>query len=96
MHLSQRDVKRAFFRSFFALEVVFFFWLYFLGAQGMNVLWQLDRDNALLDQELYNLQQNIDRLEHDIVAWRNDPFYQEKVAREHLHMARKDDQIFYR
>jgi cell division protein FtsB len=38
---------------------------------------------------------NVRTLQKKIARWSADPFYKEKIAREQLHLARANDEIFY-
>lgn len=87
--------KRTFLRIFFGIEIFIFSFMYLFGAQGMRVLRQLQRENRNLDHEIQQLYVHVDVLEKKIVAWENDSFFKEKIARERLHMAHKQDVIFY-
>ncbi len=88
-------VKQLIFRLFFLAEIGFFGWTYLLGPQGMYVLWALDVDNQQLQAECTTLERDIGRLEKACHAWKTNPFYKEKYAREKLGMARPDEHIFY-
>ncbi len=88
-------VKRTFLRVFFGIEIVIFTFMYLFGTQGIRVLRQLQRENKTLDSEIQQLHDHVNNLEEQAVAWKSDAFYKEKVARERLHMARKNDVIFY-
>ncbi len=93
--IQKNSMKKKFLRGFFCLELLIFSSVYLFGAQGMRALWHLQKDNAKLDKELLIAQTQVHDLEKEIVAWKSDPFYQEKLAREHLHMARSGEVIYY-
>lgn len=88
-------VKRTFLRAFFVIEVVIFIFMYLFGAQGIRVLRQLQRENGALGNEIRQLNEQVEALELKTAAWQADSFYKEKIARERLHMARKNDLVFY-
>jgi cell division protein FtsB len=90
-----KSAKRTFLRVFFGVEVIIFSFMYLFGAQGMRVLYQLRRESVALGQEVENLSGQVSTLEKKLVAWESDSFYKEKIARERLHMANKNDVIFY-
>ncbi len=90
-----KQVKRALFRTFFALEAVIFMGTYLFGAQGIRVMRQLTAADLKLDQEIAAMSSEINQLQNDLVAWQADDFYKEKLARERLHMARKNEIIYY-
>ena len=87
--------KRTFLRVFFGIEIVIFCCMYLFGAQGIRVLRQLSRENKNLDHEIQQLHDHVGVLEKKIASWESDSFYKEKIARERLHMAHKQDVIFY-
>lgn len=86
--------KKRIFRMLFGLEVIIFSALYLVGPQGLSLLRGLKKELAQLDRELVVLEQEIARLENQLVALEHDPFYKEKIAREQLQMARKDELIY--
>ncbi len=93
--IQKNFIKKKLLRGFFCLEIILFTCLYLFGAQGIQALHQLQAANVQLDAELGLVQSQVKALDHEIVAWKSDPFYQEKLAREHLHMARPNEIIFY-
>lgn len=90
-----KHIKRTLLRVFFAVEIIVFAGMYLFGAQGLRVIRKLHHDTAQLDQEINHLRTDVATLEHNVVAWQSDHFYQEKIARERLHMARKNDVVYY-
>jgi cell division protein FtsB len=86
--------KRFLLRLFFGLEVGIFTLLYLFGAQGLQALVRLRKENIHLSFQVTELEQEVKDLEITVVAWENDPYYKEKAARESLHMARKQDQVY--
>lgn len=93
--IQKNSLKKKLLRGFFCMEIVIFSCLYLFGAQGIRSLGQLQNDNVKLDGELLLAQSTVKDLETEILAWKADPFYQEKLAREHLHMARPEEIIYY-
>lgn len=93
--IQKNSLKKKLLRGFFCLEIILFSCLYLFGAQGMRALHQLRATNVALDQELTLAQSQVTDLQQEILAWKSDPFYQEKLAREHLHMAKPNELIFY-
>jgi len=86
--------KKRIFRLLFGVELMIFTIHYLFGAQGISLLHGLKKDLVQIDQELVVLQDEITRLEKQLVSINNDPFYKEKIAREQLQMARKDELIY--
>ncbi len=90
-----KTVKQMAFRIFFALEIIIFTSVYIFGPQGIYVLRAMHQENSVLEKTIEGLHLEIKELEDQIVAWKTYPFYKEKIAREQLQMARKDDQVYY-
>ncbi len=70
--------------------------LYFLlgGARGIVGLFRLRRDVSSLEEQLRSAQTTVDSLEQEIVRLRNDTAYIERMAREKLGMARRDEKVY--
>jgi len=90
-----KNIKRTFLQAFFVIEAVIFGFMYIFGTHGLKAMSALHRSHEQLDKEIVQLNKEVIFLEQEIVAWQSDPFYQEKIARERLHMARAGDVIFY-
>jgi cell division protein FtsB len=88
-----KQVKKRLTRIVLACEVAFFVLLYLFGAQGVRAIVQLRQDNQTLDVQLRNAKKDSEALQQEVTDWQSDPFYKEKIAREHLHMAHTDDLI---
>ncbi len=68
---------------------------YCCGRQGYHVYQRkCERNNELLCS-LHNVNHEIEQLEQEVDKWQTDAFYKEKVAREKLQMARKNDLIYF-
>jgi len=56
----------------------------------------LARTNVVVEQRrVRRWQRKCAHLEKEIVAWRNNPFLLEKMAREKLHLARPDEHLYF-
>lgn len=88
-------LKRKILRSLFGLQIIIFGGVYFFGSQGLTYLWQVKQENNELGHQLSEIQAEVDALQNEISDWTKHPFYQEKVAREQLQMARADETIYY-
>jgi cell division protein FtsB len=88
-------IKKIILRIFFAGEIIIMILSYLGGAHGLPTLIQLQREKTALVAEITLLRTHVMSLEQEIAAWKERPFYYEKMAREQLHMARPDDIIFY-
>lgn len=89
------QLKKKCFRLFFAVEVVVISFFYLFGAHGLPSLMHIRADQQVLQNEIDTLHVEISVLEEKIRLWHAYSFYTEQIAREHLHMARKGDQIYY-
>jgi len=86
--------KKTLLRLFFGLEVLVFGWLYYSGARGVLAVGELKQENDLIVAQIETMQHELGALDSQIVAWNNDPFFAEKIAREELHMAHVGDEIY--
>jgi len=80
---------------FFVVEVMVFVGVYLFGGNGVQYLRRLKHENQLLKNEIVQLESEVKLIEQQIVAWKADDFYKEKVAREKLQMAKKSDEIYF-
>ncbi len=88
-------IKRMLLRFFLVFEVFLFGYIYLFGKNGLQELYGLESETIQLDQEVQQLIQDVNGLEAEIVAWEENDFCKEKIAREQLQMARKNDEIYY-
>ena len=77
-----------------ALEVCAFMFFYYRGAQGLRAVQGLEAENSELAIKINHAQQEIAQLIKELQAWQTDSFYKEKLAREQLHMARDNEEIY--
>lgn len=87
-------IKRVVLRLFLLLEVVVFGYIYLFGNNGLHALTKLKQETVLFEQEVDQLAREVTSLEDEIETWESDDFYKEKIAREQLQMARKNDEIY--
>ena len=87
--------KRSMLRLFFAVEVMIFGWFYYHGARGVQVVQHLKQENNFIVAQIEQIQNEIQLVEGQLAAWKEDSFFREKIAREELHMAHAGDQIYY-
>ena len=88
-------LKRSLFRFFFGIESLLFIWTYLFGMQGIHVIITTQRENERTSKEISSIRQDIIELEHTITQWKNNQFFKEKYAREHLQMARAKDLVYF-
>jgi len=87
-------IKRVVLRLFLLLEVVVFGHIYLFGNNGLHSLTKLRQGIKLIEQETHQLAREVESLEIEIEEWESNDFYKEKIAREQLQMARKNDEIY--
>ncbi len=88
-------LKKAMMRLFLIAEMITFGYIYVCGKNGLQSLY--NHQNMVMDikQDIMFLDQEVVLLEKEINVWQSDDFYKEKIAREQLQMARRDDELFY-
>ena len=64
------------------------------GTRGVMGLYRLHRDVSSLQRQLHSARSTVDSLEVEILRLRSDTAYIERVARQKLGMARRDEQIY--
>jgi cell division protein FtsB len=89
-----KTLKKTLLRIFFAFETVVFSFVYLFGAQGITAMRQLEREHAKLQLTMVQLESEVTVRTARLASLKNDSFYLEKIARENLHMARKNELIF--
>ncbi len=87
--------KRVFSRVFFALECLFFVWVYVYGKHGVCALMHIHRDYENVTREIIFLEKEIETLQKNIELFKTNPFYLEKKVRETLVMSRSDEMILF-
>ena len=87
--------KKIVLRIFLAAEILVFGWLYYHGARGVQAVHLLQKENDEIASKTAYLQEEIHDIDSQIIAWKTDPFFKEKIAREQLHMAQAADEIYF-
>ena len=90
-----KTMKKTFLRIFFSVEIVVFLCINLFGPHGIKAFIQMHEKNIKIKQETVQLKGMIATLDQDISAWHDNSFYKEKIAREALQMARRDEQVYY-
>ena len=93
--MEMKQVRRLTLRVLFLVEMVGFSYLYFLGQDGLRTVKKLEAERDVIASRVEHMKLDIASLNRDIDVWQKDPFYKEKCAREQLHMARRDEEIYY-
>ena len=87
--------KQIVMRTILMVEMVVFVHLYIFGKNGLQLLQVQKKQLQELQATAQTLHNDVELLEQEIFAWETNDFYKEKIAREQLQMARKDDKLFY-
>ena len=88
-------IKRMAFKLFFGLECIMFAYQYIWGVHGMIDISSLEAETEQLQRETTQADAEIAVLQHMRRRWEKSSFLKEKCARQELHMARADEEIFY-
>ena len=75
-------------------EILVFGFFYYAGEQGMRSVRAIARENNKVTLEIEEVKTEIAALENTIHAWQTDSFYKEKLAREELHMANVNEEVY--
>lgn len=76
------------------VEILLFLLLYYFGSNGTHVITQLALERELILQEIASIQLEVDSLGQKISQGRTS-FAKEKIARERLHMKKKDETVYF-
>lgn len=88
------NLKKLSLRIFFALEFLIFFSFYFFGNNGYKKIKNLKIEKQTLEDKIKFLNNDINLLAVEIENFKKYPFFKEKIAREHLQLAKKNDDIY--
>jgi len=90
-----KEFKKTFCYTFFCIEIGMFVFFYVFGMHGIQVLRHITQENNAIQCEIQDIKREIQQLEGECYAWECSSFCKEKIARERLQMARRDDIIYY-
>jgi hypothetical protein len=82
-------------KSILFIEMGIILYLHIYGKNGLSLLYEQKIVLNHIKKEISELQREIQLLEVARDEWSSHAFYKEKIARENLQMARKNDKIFY-
>lgn len=91
----QRHIKQFMTRVLLIIAIIFFIYLCIFGTYGLVRLHQLGQQNKKIVDLLIMYQKELNKVKEEIALWQKTPFLKEKDAREKLHMAYKDDIVYY-
>ena len=80
-------------RVLLTLEALVFLAFYCWGSEGVSRLNRLCSENKKLSGAIETLAKEVASLEDELTRFQKDPFYKEKIAREQLQMAYKNEEI---
>ena len=83
------------YQLFLTIQVIGLIYVYKEGKNGLQSVHTLQHEVEQVAQQVTERNKEIAALQNEIVSWKTYPFYKEKIAREHLHMARKGDVVYY-
>lgn len=78
-----------------AAEMFVFAYCYVYSTGGLLAVHTLEKETRVIETANRELMQEVNHMEQEIIAWNEDDFYKEKVAREQLQMAYEDEDIYY-
>ncbi len=77
------------------IEIIFFACAYLISNNGLRALLLLKKDNERLCKDITTIKHDLHALEKELLQRHHYPYYNEKIAREKLHMAREDEFIYF-
>lgn len=77
------------------IEVCLFGYHCWFGKHGLSMVSAIQIEQQSIALAIGKVSQEIAQLDQEINNWHKYPFYQEKIAREELHMAGKDDEVYF-
>lgn len=86
--------KKKLLRIVLAGEAILFSYFFYYGSHGLKAVSQLSQETTHIQHDVDSIKQEIAHLEQEIDTWEHDEFYKEKLAREHLQMARDGEEIY--
>lgn len=87
-------VGRILLRVIASVEVSIFCIYLIWGAHGMRAIRAMQEKNEALAAQMLQAEHELQTTRSEIQDWKTYPFYKEQYAREHLQMARKDDDVY--
>jgi len=88
------SVRSLFLRLIAGIEIVIFAGYLLWGAHGVRAIRALQEKNRILEEQIAQAEEEIKQTRAELDDWNTYPFYKEQYAREHLQMARKDDEVY--
>lgn len=87
-------LKRVCARMLFVAEILIFTYVYFFGAYGFGALLVVREECSGLAAQVQERTLLVKGIQDQIIAWNVHSYPKEKLAREQLQMARKDEVVY--
>lgn len=82
-------------KAFLISELLLFGYGYVYGTYGLYAIKIVSSQAVGLKNQIDGIKEKIKTIEAQCNQWQAFPFYQEKLARQRLNMARKGDEVYY-
>lgn len=89
-----RSIIRFFLRASLVALLVFLFLRLFFGSTGLVRQFHIERENKEMAKTIDSLKIQLDTLKENLRKLREDPLFQEKLARTKLGMSRPGEKVF--
>ena len=87
-----KQLKKIIVKLAFIIEVAF---CGFFFSKNFMQIYSMKNVNLALQKEVKKLNFDVDNLQGKVDEWNADDFYKEQQAREHLQLARSNEEIYY-
>lgn len=87
--------KKYYVRILLCAEIIIFGAFYFFGNTGMLSLWRLQQELELQLHDVQKIKDEVFHLQSNLTAQQKNSFFLQKIAREHLQMARSNEEIYF-
>lgn len=91
----QMHIKQLMMRILLVVGIIIFIYICIFGVHGLLKLRILEKENKQMVEMITKHEHEINTLKDLVVLWQDSSFLKEKEAREKLHMAHKDDIVYY-
>lgn len=77
-----------------AVEILFYFFVYWYGPRGLLVLQNLKKERTQLQAAISAHEQECAAMKSEIALWQKNDFFKEKYARERLLMKKENETVY--
>lgn len=92
--MQTKELKKIGFKSFWALEVLFFLYFYIFSKNGIISIKRLEIINKSYKCDIINLQNDIVKLKKDLSDWDSNNDYKMLVARKDLQLGYDNEEYY--